>query len=59
MVLGKLKYSVKLEEGSVEIDWEALPKSVVGLDILKDWLIELETAYNLKLKEVFNKTAEE
>lgn len=59
MVLGKLKYSVKLEEGSVEIDWETLPKSVVGLDILKDWLIELETAYNLKLKEVFNKTAEE
>ena len=58
MVLGKLKYSVKLEEGSVEIDWEALPESVVGLDILKDWLIELETAYNLKLKEVY-KTAEE
>ena len=54
MVLGKLKYSVRKEEGQVTIDWESMPTEVVMLDTLQDWIVELQGIYAGKLKEVFN-----
>ena len=49
MVLGKLKYSVRKEEGQVTIDWESMPTDVVMLDTLQDWIVELQGIYAGKL----------
>ena len=55
MKLGKLEYSVSAEEGRVKINWGDMPKDVVMLDILKDWITELEGIYEVKHNEVFYK----
>jgi len=55
MLLGKLKYSTTEEEGFVEIDWMTMPTDVVMLDILQDWILELQSVYETKLEKVFNK----
>jgi len=55
MLLGNLKYSATKEEGHVEIDWAAMPTDVVMLDILHDWILELQSVYETKLENVFNK----
>ena len=54
MILGKLKYSVRKEEGQVDIDWESMPTDVVLLDTLQDWIVELQAIYNVKMEEVYN-----
>jgi hypothetical protein len=53
MKLGQLKYSVAKEEGHVEIDWATMPANVVGLDILKDWIVELHDIYDEQHGKVF------
>ena len=53
--LGTLKYSEGKEEGYIEIDWEEMPKGIILLDILQDWIVELEDIYETKRQEVFNK----
>lgn len=57
--LGKLKYSEGKEEGCVEINWGEMPKGIMLLDILQDWIFELEDAYHIKLKEIFPKGEEQ
>ena len=54
MILGKLKYSVRKEEGQVDIDWKSMPTDVVLLDTLQDWIVELQAIYNVKMEEVYN-----
>jgi len=51
--LGQLKYSTKTEEGCVEINWTIMPTDVVGLDILKDWILELQDIYDEQYGKVF------
>jgi hypothetical protein len=46
---GKLKYDTNKEEGEVELS-EYLPKDVVGLDILQDWINLLTVEYDTRLK---------
>lgn len=53
MKLGKLEYSNSREEGFVKINWNDMPDGVVMLDILKDWIVELEGIYETKRVEVF------
>lgn len=55
MKLGKLEYSPNTEEGCVKINWKVMPNNVVMLDILRDWIVELEGIYEEKRNEVFNK----
>lgn len=54
MKLGKLEYSASAEEGRVKINWKVMPDGVVMLDILQDWITELEGIYEVKRNEVFN-----
>lgn len=49
---GALLYDTRKEEGKVRI-FASMPKNIVGLDILKDWIVELEDAYNKLHKETF------
>jgi hypothetical protein len=51
---GKLKYDTNKEEGEVELS-EYLPKDVVGLDILQDWIGLLTVEYDTRVQEVFSK----
>ena len=53
MNMGKLDYSVSREEGFVKINWKVMPTDVVMLDILQDWIVELEGIYETKREEVF------
>ena len=53
MKMGKLEYSPNRGEGGVKINWKDMPDSVVMLDILKDWIVELEDIYEVKRNEVF------
>lgn len=55
MKLGKLEYYANAEEGRVKIKWNLMPDGVVMLDILRDWIVELEGIYEVKRNEVFNK----
>jgi hypothetical protein len=54
MKMGKLDYSTSREEGFVKINWKVMPTDVVMLDILRDWIVELEGIYETKREEVFN-----
>jgi hypothetical protein len=54
MKMGKLDYSTSREEGFVKINWKVMPTGVVMLDILQDWIVELEGIYETKRNEVFN-----
>jgi len=53
MKLGEIRYNTDTEEGYVEIDWMTMPTDVVGLDILQDWIVELQGVYNEQHKKVF------
>lgn len=53
MKMGKLDYSISREEGFVKINWNVMPTGVVMLDVLKDWIVELEGIYETKRAEVF------
>lgn len=53
MKMGKLDYSVSREEGFVKINWKVMPTGVVMLDLLQDWIVELEGIYEVKREEVF------
>lgn len=53
MKLGKLEYLVSAEEGRVVINWKDMPTGVILLDVLKDWICELEGIYEAKHAEVF------
>ena len=53
MKMGKLDYSVSREEGFVKINWKVMPTDVVMLDILQDWIVELEGIYETKREEVY------
>jgi hypothetical protein len=55
MKMGKLDYSVSREEGFVKINWKVMPTDVVMLDILQDWIVELEGIYETKREEVFKR----
>jgi hypothetical protein len=54
MKLGKLDYSVSREEGFVKINWEVMPTGVVMLDVLQDWIVELQDIYDEQFGKVFN-----
>ena len=54
MKLGTLQYSLSTEEGRVKINWAAMPDNVVMLDVLRDWICDLEGVYETKRQEVFN-----
>ena len=58
MKMGKLDYSVAREEGFVKINWKVMPTGVVMLDILQDWIVELEGIYEVKRNEVFESKGE-
>ena len=51
---GNLRYDTNKEEGEVELS-EYLPKDVVGLDILQDWIGLLTVEYDTRVQEVFSK----
>ncbi len=55
MKLGSLEYRVSSEEGMIKINWDKMPDNIVMLDILQDWICDLEGIYEVKHKEVFNK----
>lgn len=52
---GALFYDTNKEEGKVRI-FASLPKNVVGLDILQDWIVELQDEYDRLNKEVFTRS---
>jgi len=53
MKLGQLKYSTGKEEGYVEINWMTMPTDVMGLDILQDWIVELQDIYDEQFGKVY------
>jgi hypothetical protein len=55
MKIGNIGYNTNTEEGYVKIDWRMMPKTddVVTLDILKDWIYDLEKIYDEKREKVF------
>lgn len=55
MKVGKLDYNIARGEGSVKINWKDMPDDVMMLDLLKDWICDLEGIYEAKNKEVFER----
>jgi hypothetical protein len=55
MKIGNIGYNTNTEEGYVKIDWRMMPETddVVTLDILKDWIYDLEKIYDEKWEKVF------
>jgi hypothetical protein len=55
MKIGNIGYNTNTEEGYVKIDWEMMPETddVVTLDILQDWIVELQDIYDEKREKVF------
>jgi len=53
MRMGVLRYRAEIGEGDVRIAWKSMPDGVVMLDILRDWICELEYIYERKNREVF------
>jgi hypothetical protein len=51
LVQGVLTYDTKLEEGRVRHC--NVPKDVVGLDILQDWILDLQAQYHELQEELF------
>ncbi len=56
--MGILDYDKITEEGKVFIDMDALPDDVVGLDILQDWICDLQAIYAARHAEVFKPKGE-
>ena len=55
MRMGVLRYIAAKGEADVRIAWKDMPDGVVMLDILKDWICELEYIYERKNREVFER----
>lgn len=55
MRMGVLRYRAELGEADVRIAWKSMPDDVVMLDILQDWICELEYIYAVKHKQVFER----
>ena len=53
MKLGSLQYSLSTEEGRIKINWNKMPEDIVLLDVLQDWICDLEGIYETKKEEVF------
>jgi len=55
MKIGNIGYNTNTEEGYVKIDWRMMPETddVVTLDILQDWIVELQDIYDEKREKVF------
>jgi len=53
MKLGSLQYSLSAEEGRIKINWNKMPEGIVLLDVLQDWICDLEGIYETKKEEVF------
>ena len=54
LIHGSLFYDMNKEEGQVRL-LPNLPKDVVGLDILQDWIADLQDEYDKLRKEVFSR----
>jgi len=54
LIHGSLFYDTNKEEGQIRL-LPNLPKDVVGLDILQDWIVDLQDTYDKLHKEVFQK----
>jgi hypothetical protein len=52
IVYGVLRYDTGKEEGQVRLH-PSIPRGVIGLDILQDWIVELQDEYTKLHKEVF------
>ena len=50
---GKLIYDPHSEEGMIEIDWVNMPDDVMGLDIISDWLYDLNKLYHSEVSRLF------
>ena len=48
IVYGILTYDTKKEEGHVRMNLNDFPEDVVGLDILQDWIVELQNEYQIR-----------
>lgn len=59
MRMGVLRYRAELGEADVRIAWKSMPDNVVMLDILRDWICELEYIYAVKHKQVFERKQKE
>ena len=55
MKIGEIGYNSIKEEGYVKINWRMMPETdnVVTLDILQDWIVELQDIYEEKHAIVF------
>lgn len=55
MKIGEIGYNSIKEEGYVKINWKMMPETdnVVTLDILQDWIVELQDIYEEKQEIVF------
>lgn len=52
LVQGILTYDTKLEEGRVRHC--RVPKDMVGLDMLQDWILDLQAQYHELHEELFD-----
>ena len=55
MKLGSLQYSLSTEEGRIKINWNKMPEDIVLLDVLQDWICDLEGIYETKREEIFKR----
>jgi hypothetical protein len=55
MRIGQIGYNTNTEEGYIKINWEMMPEpdSVITLDILQDWIVELQDIYDEKFGKVY------
>lgn len=57
IVHGVLTYDMSPEEGKVRL-LPNVPRNIVGLDMLSDWIVELHNEYKQLEKEIFNQKKE-
>jgi len=54
MKIGENGYNSIKEEGYIKINWKMMPdESVMMLDTLQDWIVELQDIYEEKREIVF------
>jgi len=54
MKIGEIGYNSIKEEGYIKINWKMMPdESVMMLDTLQDWIVELQDIYEEKREIVF------
>jgi hypothetical protein len=54
-VHGVLTYNEKKEEGQVRMH-SNIPRDVVGLDTLSDWIVDLQSEYDALSNELFKES---